>query len=178
MIFLIEKINFFLFNIFVDSDNEDIRNAFNNMVVINTTYGNGSPAKIEDLIIVQTDDSQLVNAETSLAIRIFYEYFRPKHNYGEFSFSDFRSLCKKYSTISGFTLNTALQVVRTDTIKEKKINSDSLLVLVLGIDEFNKLHGVHKGACKELVNSIGGVMLDSRNIFFVPILAEIGRASC
>ncbi|RHZ82216.1 hypothetical protein Glove_110g19 [Diversispora epigaea] len=154
-----------------DSDNEDIRNAFNNMVVINTTYGNGSPANIEDLVIVQTGDSQVINAETSLAVRILYEYFRPKHNYGELSFSAFRSLGKKYSTISRFTLNTALQVVRTDTIKQKEINSNPLLVLVLGIDEFNKLHGVHEGACKGLVNSIGGVMLDSRDIFFIPILA-------
>ena len=46
-----------------------------------------------------------------------------------------------------------------------------MLVLILGIDEFNKLHGVHKGACKALVNSIGEVMLGSRNIFFIPILA-------
>ncbi|GES92452.1 hypothetical protein GLOIN_2v583658 [Rhizophagus clarus] len=153
-----------------NKDNEDIqkiRNAFKNMVVINTTYGNGSPAKFEDLIIVQIDDDQVINAETSLAIRILYEYFRPKHNYGRFSFSDFRSLCKKHSTISEFTLNTALQVVHTDTVKQK----ETLIVLVLGIDEFNKLHDVHKGACKALVNSIGGMMLDSQNIFFIPIMA-------
>ncbi len=40
-----------------DSDNEDIHNAFNNMVIINITYENSFPVKIEDLVIIQTDDS-------------------------------------------------------------------------------------------------------------------------
>ena len=50
----------------MDSDNKEIRDAFTNMIVINTTYGNGSPAD-------EVDTN--VGAQASLSIRILYEYF-------------------------------------------------------------------------------------------------------
>ncbi|EXX60614.1 uncharacterized protein OCT59_024055 [Rhizophagus irregularis] len=148
-----------------ESDDEEIRKAFTNMTVINTTYGNGSPAGTMDVNF---------GAEASLAIRILYEYFRPNHNYGSLEFSHFQSHCYNYSNISSFTLSTALRIIYADVIIQKKqeINSNPLLVLVLGIDEFNKLHDTEKGICKELINAIGGVMCrPPPNIYFIPILA-------
>uniref|UniRef100_U9UIF4 Crinkler family protein n=1 Tax=Rhizophagus irregularis (strain DAOM 181602 / DAOM 197198 / MUCL 43194) TaxID=747089 RepID=U9UIF4_RHIID len=124
-----------------ESDDEEIRKAFTNMTVINTTYGNGSPAGTMDVNF---------GAEASLAIRILYEYFRPNHNYGSLEFSHFQSHCYNYSNISSFTLSTALRIIYADVIIQKKqeINSNPLLVLVLGIDEFNKLHDTEKGIYK------------------------------
>jgi hypothetical protein len=47
-----------------------------------------------------------------------------------------------------------------------------LLVLVLGIDEINKLYDVNLNFFKLLINSIGGTMCNPpRKIFFIPILA-------
>ncbi|PKK61990.1 hypothetical protein RhiirC2_791031, partial [Rhizophagus irregularis] len=120
-----------------ESDDEEIWKAFTNMTVINTTYGNGSPAGTMDVNF---------GAEAFLAIRILYD----------------------------FTLSTALRIIYADVIIQKKqeINSNPLLVLVLGIDEFNKLHDTEKGICKELINAIGGVMCHPPpNIYFIPILA-------
>ncbi|GES79728.1 hypothetical protein GLOIN_2v583658 [Rhizophagus clarus] len=97
-----------------DSDKEDIRRAFNNSVVINTTYGNGSPADPLDIIIgAQTINNKvIINAQVSLAIRILFEYFRPQPSIGKFDFSSFRSLC------NGISLSTALRVVYYDIIKQ------------------------------------------------------------
>ncbi|PKY43117.1 hypothetical protein RhiirA4_457055 [Rhizophagus irregularis] len=119
----------------INCDNEDIRNTFSNMAVINTTYGNGSLANKID---------QYIDAE----------YFRLQRDYDEFSFASFRSLCKKYSTLTDLTLDIALRIVHTDTIKQKnqEINSNPLLVLVLGIDELNKLHDINGRICRDLVN--------------------------
>ncbi|PKY14793.1 hypothetical protein RhiirB3_519884 [Rhizophagus irregularis] len=141
----------------INCDNEDIRNTFSNMAVINTTYGNGSLANKID---------QYIDAE----------YFRLQRDYDEFSFASFRSLCKKYSTLTDLTLDIALRIVHTDTIKQKnqEINSNPLLVLVLGIDELNKLHDINGRICRDLVNFIGRTMLDLRGIFFIPIIGDVG----
>ncbi|PKK77755.1 hypothetical protein RhiirC2_770967 [Rhizophagus irregularis] len=141
----------------INCDNEDIRNTFSKMAVINTTYGNGSLANKID---------QYIDAE----------YFRLQRDYDEFSFASFRSLCKKYSTLTDLTLDIALRIVHTDTIKQKnqEINSNPLLVLVLGIDELNKLHDINGRICGDLVNFIGGTMLDLRGIFFIPIIGDVG----
>ncbi|CAH1768543.1 4866_t:CDS:2, partial [Entrophospora sp. SA101] len=91
-------------------------NAFTNMIVINTAYGNGSPTVPLDITI---------GDETSLAIRFYL-----------------------------------------------KIASNPLLVLVLGVDEINKLYDLNKNTFKNLINIIGGTMCDSpENIFIIPILA-------
>ncbi|EXX65503.1 uncharacterized protein OCT59_029085 [Rhizophagus irregularis] len=113
-----------------ESDDDEIRDAFTNMTVINTTYGNGCPARDMDVTI---------GAEASLAIRILFEYFKPKHDFGDYDFSHFQSLCNNYSNISYFTLSTAIRVVYADVIiqKNQEIKSNPLLVLVLGIDELN-----------------------------------------
>ncbi|CAB4430422.1 unnamed protein product [Rhizophagus irregularis] len=143
-----------------ESDDEKIRDAFTNIVVINTVYGNGSPFAGVD---------KEIGAEESLALRILYEYFQPHHIYGKFDFPSFRSECNKYSQISKFSLSTALQVVYLDKMGK---GNDTLLVLVLGIDEFNSLHDDNKEACKILIKQIGGTMCRSpTNIFFVPILS-------
>ncbi|CAG8763951.1 2251_t:CDS:2, partial [Ambispora leptoticha] len=98
---------------------EEIRNAFANMTVINTTYGNGSSAEEMDIKL---------GAQTPLAIRILFEYFGPQHDYGKFNFPDFRSLCDQ-SNISRFTLSTALQVVYADILQKKQATSHPLLVM-------------------------------------------------
>ncbi|CAB5373846.1 unnamed protein product [Rhizophagus irregularis] len=95
----------------INCDNEDIRNTFSKMAVINTTYGNGSLANKID---------QYIDAEN------------------------------------------------------QEINSNPLLVLVLGIDELNKLHDINGRICGDLVNFIGGTMLDLRGIFFIPIIGDVG----
>ncbi|GBC15587.2 hypothetical protein GLOIN_2v1768376 [Rhizophagus irregularis DAOM 181602=DAOM 197198] len=95
----------------INCDNEDIRNTFSNMAVINTTYGNGSLANKID---------QYIDAEN------------------------------------------------------QEINSNPLLILVLGIDELNKLHDINGRICRDLVNFIGGTMLDLRGIFFIPIIGDVG----
>ncbi|RGB40666.1 hypothetical protein C1646_752992 [Rhizophagus diaphanus] len=119
------------------SDDDEIRDAFTNMTVINTTYDNGCPARDIDVTI---------GAEASLAIRILFD----------------------------FTLNTAIQVVYADVIiqKNQEIESNPLLVLVLGIDELNQLHDNNPEAFRTLIKAIGGVMCKSpANIYFIPILA-------
>ncbi|CAB5211532.1 unnamed protein product [Rhizophagus irregularis] len=148
-----------------ESDDDEIRDAFTNMTVINTTYGNGCPARDMDVTI---------GAEASLAIRILFEYFKPKHDFGDYDFSHFQSLCNNYSNISYFTLSTAIRVVYADVIiqKNQEIKSNPLLVLVLGIDELNQLHDNNPKAFRTLINGIGGVMCSSpANIYFIPILA-------
>ena len=148
---------------YADESDEEIRDAFTNMVVINTVYGNGSPF---------AGINKEIGGEESLALRILYEYFQPQHMYGKFDFPSFRSECNKYSQISKFSLSTALQVVYLDKMGK---GNDTLLVLVLGIDEFNNLHDENeenKVACRRLIHSIGGTMCRSpTNIFFVPILS-------
>ncbi|CAJ0769568.1 6466_t:CDS:2, partial [Entrophospora sp. SA101] len=53
-----------------------------------------------------------------------------------------------------------------------EIASNPLLVLVLGVDEINKLYDLNKNTFKNLINIIGGTMCDSpENIFIIPILA-------
>ncbi|PKC03234.1 hypothetical protein RhiirA5_424071 [Rhizophagus irregularis] len=148
-----------------ESDDDEIRDAFTNMTVINTTYGNGCPARDMDVTI---------GAEASLAICILFEYFKPKHDFGDYDFSHFQSLCNNYSNISYFTLSTAIRVVYADVIiqKNQEIKSNPLLVLVLGIDELNQLHDNNPKAFRTLINGIGGVMCSSpANIYFIPILA-------
>jgi hypothetical protein len=106
-----------------NSDNEDIRNAFSNLVVDNTSYGNGCPANKLDLSMgirnVDNNNKEVIGAQVSLAMRILFAYFRPQPNVGEFTFSSFRSLCNTYSTISAFTLDTALQVVMLILLNER-----------------------------------------------------------
>ncbi|CAG8815472.1 37851_t:CDS:2, partial [Gigaspora margarita] len=146
------------------SDDEEIRNSFANMIIINTTYGNESPADEKD---------KMIDAQASLAIRILFSYFRPQHlDSGEFDFPAFRSLCKN-STISDVTLSIVLRVVYNDAMQmNQATSSNPLLVIVLGIDEFNKLHDIDKGISKRLIHAIGGMMCASpANIFFIPILA-------
>lgn len=54
----------------------------------------------------------------------------------------------------------------------KQITSDPLLVLVIGVDEFNNLHNFNEKACKNLILTIGSKMCKSPpNIFFIPILS-------
>ncbi|GBB92697.1 hypothetical protein RclHR1_20430004 [Rhizophagus clarus] len=152
-----------------DSGKEDIRRAFSNLVVINITYGNGSPADPLDIIVGQTiSNKAMKNAQASLAIRILFEYFQPQPRFGKFDYSSFRSLC------NGISLSTVLRVIYYDIIKQKNLEmtSNPLLVLVLGVDEINKLYELDKDSFKILINAIGGIMCNSpENIFFIPILA-------
>ncbi|PKK67212.1 hypothetical protein RhiirC2_576947 [Rhizophagus irregularis] len=142
------------------------------MVVINTTYGNGSPASSHDSRIIGSGSTEIINGQASFVLRILFEYFQPQNETGELSFPQFNTLCSKKAV--DFTLDTALRVIYADFIKQRKQETSSCppLVLVVGIDEFNNLHDIQKGACKELIKTIGGVMCKPpANIFFIPILA-------
>ncbi|CAB4441041.1 unnamed protein product [Rhizophagus irregularis] len=159
---------------YIDESDEKICNGFANMVVINTTYGNGSPANNKDIRfdIRANSTTNSTNGETSLALRILFEYFQPQYEFVKLTFSAFNTLCNKSKAVD-FTLDTALEVIHADFIKQSKqeTSSCSPLVLVLGIDEFNNLHDLEKNACKDLIKSIGGVMCNSPvKIFFIPIL--------
>ncbi|PKY36418.1 hypothetical protein RhiirB3_458979 [Rhizophagus irregularis] len=140
------------------------------MVVLNTTYGNGSPANSFDIRIISNRSTEIINGQKSLALRILFEYFRPQYEISELTFSQFNTLCNKLKAVD-FTLDTALRVIYADFIKQRKQETSSCppLVLVLGIDEFNNLHDLQKNACKELIKTIGGVMCNSpANIFSFP----------
>ncbi|PKY16030.1 hypothetical protein RhiirB3_467096 [Rhizophagus irregularis] len=156
----------------INESDEEIRDGFANMVVINTTYGNGSPASSHDSRIIGSGSTEIINGQASFALRILFEYFQPQNETGELSFPQFNTLCSKKAV--DFTLDTALRVIYADFIKQRKQETSSCppLVLVVGIDEFNNLHDIQKGACKELIKTIGGVMCKPpANIFFIPILA-------
>ncbi|PKK61165.1 hypothetical protein RhiirC2_856423 [Rhizophagus irregularis] len=153
---------------YIGESHEEIRNGFSNIVVINTTYGNGSPADSFDIRVIS---DELTNGQTSLALRILFEYFQPQYKICKLTFSEFNTICNKSKAVD-FTLNTALRVIYADFIKQSKQETSPPLILVLGIDEFNNLHDLEKKACKELIKSIGGVMCNSpAKIFFIPILA-------
>ncbi|PKK62467.1 hypothetical protein RhiirC2_814742 [Rhizophagus irregularis] len=143
----------------INKSDEKIRNGFANMVVLNTTYGNGSPANSFDIRIIGNRSTEIINGQKSLALRILFEYFRPQYEISELTFSQFNTLCNKLKAVD-FTLDTALRVIYADFIKQRKQETSSCppLVLVLGIDEFNNLHDLQKNACKELIKTIGGVM--------------------
>ncbi|CAB4411785.1 unnamed protein product [Rhizophagus irregularis] len=167
----------------INKSDEEIRNGFANMVVINTTYGNGSPASSHDSRIIGSGSTEIINGQTSLALRILFEYFQPQYKVSKLTFAEFNTLCNNDNDdnnnhddlkVFNFTLDTALRVIYADFIKQRKQETSSYppLVLVLGIDEFNNLHDIQKNACKELIRSIGGVMCKPpANIFFIPILA-------
>ncbi|CAG8513707.1 14506_t:CDS:2 [Funneliformis mosseae] len=147
---------------------ESRNNDFTNMIVINTSYGNSTTAD---------DIDEKVQAQVSLAIRILFEYFRPNHNYfpQDYNFVSFRSYSRQHhnnSNISDFTLDTAFQIIYYDFMQINQTTLNPQLVLVLGIDEFNKLHVQNKNVCKKLIHAIGGSMCGSPAIiFFIPILA-------
>ncbi|CAG8500202.1 16689_t:CDS:2 [Funneliformis caledonium] len=148
---------------------ESHNNAFTNMIVINTTYGNST---------VADDIDEKIQAQASLAIRILFEYFRPKHqDYPQsYNFVSFRSYFRQHhnnsSDVSDFTLDTALQIIYKDFVQINPTTPNPLLVLVLGIDEFNKLHIQNKDVCGKLIHAIGGTMCGPpSNIFFIPILS-------
>lgn len=72
-----------------DPDNdESIRSALSNMV-INTTYGDGSLPRRDDLEI---------GAGASISLRILFEYFRPySSEFGELTFPSFLTVVIKMS---------------------------------------------------------------------------------
>ncbi|CAI2165087.1 14069_t:CDS:2 [Funneliformis geosporum] len=141
-------------------------NAFTNMIVINTTYGNSN---------IADDIDEKMKAQASLAIRILFEYFRPKHkDYAQnYNFTSFRSCCiQDNSDISYFTLDIALQIIYKDFVQINPTTPNPLLALVFGINEFNKLYIQNKDVCRNLIHAIGGSMCGPPpNIFFIPILA-------
>ena len=98
---------------YIGESDEKICNGFANMVVINTTYGNGSPADSYDIRVISDEST---NGQTSLALRILFEYFQPQYEFFKLTFSEFNKLCNKLRAVD-FTLNTALQVIYADFIK-------------------------------------------------------------
>ncbi|CAB5395692.1 unnamed protein product [Rhizophagus irregularis] len=145
---------------------ESQNNDFKNMITINTTYGNST---IADEIDVR------IQAQPSLALRILYKYFQPKHkDYAQsYNFLCFRACCMQANPdISLLTLDIALQIIYKDFVQINPTTLDPLLVLVLGIDEFNKLHVQNQEVCRNLIHAIGASMCASHeNIYFIPILA-------
>ncbi|RUS14604.1 hypothetical protein BC937DRAFT_93571, partial [Endogone sp. FLAS-F59071] len=144
------------------SGNQEIFNAFANMVVVNTTYGSGSAA--EDL-------DTLVGGQSSLAIRILFEYFQPQYEDARFDYSSFSADCGK-GNIGAFKLSTVLRIIQKDVMLMKQPTTSTTMVVVIGIDEFNNLHDFDRETARKLIHGIGSTMcLSPKDIFFVPILA-------
>ncbi|CAB5353462.1 unnamed protein product [Rhizophagus irregularis] len=134
------------------------------MVVLNTTYGNGSPANSFDIRIIGNRSTEIINGQKSLALRILFEYFRPQYEISELTFSQFNTLCNKLKAVD-FTLDTALRVIYADFIKQRKQETSSCppLVLVLGIDEFNNLHDLQKNASGTIEGAITDYISGSKH---------------
>ncbi|PKC14449.1 hypothetical protein RhiirA5_453509 [Rhizophagus irregularis] len=148
----------------INKSDEKIRNGFANMVVLNTTYGNGSPANSFDIRIISNRSTEIINGQKSLALRILFEYFRPQYEISELTFSQFNTLCNKLKAVD-FTLDTALRVIYADFIKQRKQETSSCppLVLVLGIDEFNNLHDLQKNASGTIEGAITDYISGSKH---------------
>lgn len=130
-------------------ENQEMQTAFENVLAINVTFGNGTPA-------LQADVEQ---PEASVAMRVLYEYFASG---GPISFGTFRSKCGKEK---GLTLNTALQVIRLHF-------GTSPLTIILGIDELNILYELDSSAVRPIVHAVGGISCAyDDGYFMIPILA-------
>jgi len=116
-------------------------------------------------------DLQIGTQVASLSLRLIFEYFRPKEprkaslNYG--GFVNFYA-----KNPQRLTLYTALFVIVKDLTIDKQKSCDYVLVIVVGIDEVNKLHDWDNKVLRHLIHSIGAVMCSPpTNIYFIPILA-------
>ncbi|CAG8665113.1 4962_t:CDS:1, partial [Paraglomus brasilianum] len=135
------------------SNDQKVINAFKNMIVVNVTYRNGTTASNTDKIL---------GSEASLAMRLFFAYFHPTSN-----FDKFISLCQQSSP--DLRLSTAMQVIR----QHVSMNLDDRVALIVGINEFNKLHDIDQSTSRSLITSIGGQMCKApKAFFFVPIVAS------
>lgn len=140
------------------SGDEDVKNAFSNMLSVNITYGNGTSASKSD-----TD----IGGEASVAVRLLYEFFistdvaaiLPK-----ISLEDIRSI----PGVSKLELMTAVKVIYSDFISRGKLEPS---VLVLGIDEVNTLYSVNEQTLREAVRAVGRLSCNAMNPFCIPILA-------
>jgi hypothetical protein len=146
------------------SDDPAIQDVFKDIAVVNITYGNGSAASPRD---------KDIGGVASVAIRVIFEYFRPERSdgTGEFDFRSFFTLCNTMN-VSTLDLTTALQVVYMDIMEKRKSTRLHTQVLVLGIDELNKLYDESDKISKDLVRALGTIMCSPPSkVFFVPILA-------
>ncbi|RIA92650.1 hypothetical protein C1645_804498 [Glomus cerebriforme] len=135
------------------SENQEIAFIFENAVYLNVTYGNGSAAANFDVNI---------KGEASLALRILYNYFiygNKTMNYG--FFVEMVGENAKY-----LRLSTVLQA-----IYKSRCKNEEKLVIVVGIDEVNKLYDISHEDFYSLINSIGTWSCSSGPVFFIPILA-------
>ncbi|RPB20973.1 hypothetical protein L211DRAFT_462713 [Terfezia boudieri ATCC MYA-4762] len=140
----------------------NIQKGFENMAVINVNYGNGSAASDMDIRI---------GAQASLSLRLLFEYFRPQDSpKAPLNYGGFINLHAKNP--QHLTLHTALSVIAKDFTTHKQKGSDATVVIVVGIDEINRLHDWNKEVLRHLIHSIGAVMCSPpMNIYFIPILA-------
>ncbi|GBB94196.1 hypothetical protein RclHR1_02310002 [Rhizophagus clarus] len=143
---------------------EKSRKIFENMTFLNVTYGNESPPTSLDI---------QVGCEASLAFRILFEYFRPKGS----SFGEFINNCKNSNNkdIDNLTLDRALNIIYIDfteqVIQNSSVEKQKILILIVGIDEFNKLYEINENLT-DLVTCIGGIMCKPpAGIFFAPVLS-------
>ncbi|CAG8547418.1 3496_t:CDS:1 [Ambispora gerdemannii] len=121
--------------------NDEIKCILGEAVFLNVTYGNGSAV---------TDFDMDIGAEASLALRILYTHFI--HGNDDMSYVLFAQTARKENA-KQFALPVALQAI----YEYKKMKK---LVIVVGIDEVNKLYD------KDRTRSC-----NSGSVFFVPILA-------
>ncbi|CAB4408036.1 unnamed protein product [Rhizophagus irregularis] len=102
----------------INKSDEEIRNGFANMVVINTTYGNGSPANSFDIRIIGNRSTEIINGQTSLALRILFEYFRPQYEISELTFSQFNTLflvlgIDEFNNLHDLQKNACKELIKT-----------------------------------------------------------------
>ncbi|KAF9996950.1 hypothetical protein BGZ79_009311 [Entomortierella chlamydospora] len=144
-------------------ENEDVRKTFHDVIAINVTFGNGTPA---------CDSDMKLGGDACVAVRLLYEHFIST------SFKDPnvapKILLPNIRNIHGvgdLNLTVALDVVCQDIARSSKAHPPS--AIVIGIDEINQLHKVCPETLRQAVHAVGSLGCSSgRNgPFYVPILA-------
>ncbi|CAG8675541.1 23113_t:CDS:2, partial [Gigaspora rosea] len=146
------------------NDNTLLDSIENRMFTINVTFGNATPATVEDVHIGQT----------LVALRILFEHFIAgggSYNYNQF--------LKKYDQTSQFSISDALDVVLRD-VNTNKDDDTKINFTVIGIDEINHLYDLYnkeldprQNPVRLIVHAVGSLNCSggNTNIFHVPILA-------
>ncbi|PKC10159.1 hypothetical protein RhiirA5_414692 [Rhizophagus irregularis] len=136
------------------NDDELLNMIKDRMYSVNVTFGNGTPAKLDDVFF----------GETSVALRILYEHFISG---GAYDYEKFVMMCGENCKIK---ISGALEIVLKDV--DTDIN-----IIILGIDELNNLHSLYdrdlfkNNPLRSIIHAVGGLNCLGKNIFHVPILA-------
>ena len=159
--FLLEAVNV-LCEKALSQDDEDVRKAFENVLAVNVTYGNGTST---------TDDDVRLGGEVSVGTRLLYEYFiGTDHTLTKATLGDIQST----QDVSKLKLETVIKVICSDFKSRSTENHNPESrnpVLILGVDEVSALHSVSPDTLRNLIYAIGRINCSSSQAFCIPILA-------